>query len=341
MKQQHGRRMEEADQQEAATFLLFEPPFFEKIVVFLDVPSAMRLRQSCQNARNACSSTELRSWRHGTVLSAMLQTRGPPPGRPANFWFQAPVVTDVHLAWLFENSEQLVKVDLRDAPFPTDVLLRKIASDCPNLQQFSVERGADALRTSFVRGELTGLTAAGVVALVEHCSQLQHLCLSWCEAVNGDTVCEALSQRSPALHSTLQYLNLDGVRTTDRAIRSLANCTNLRTLKIKDTSAVDISPLASCTRLETLHLCRGWRVAAETVVAACEGGFGRSIRVLCCGGCRNIDDATARAVVKICPKLEIWNCVRGTAVSSGFRYSFDKELKAADRNICLDDTGIC
>lgn len=317
--------------------LLFDLSLFQPIVEFLDAQSAMRLRSSCRQAREACSSPALSPWRHQFVLPAMLQVYCSPPGRQG-YWFKAPLMTDVHACWLFENSADVQEVDLADAPFPTDIILQKIASECPNLKSFSVRRGQDSLRISFYEA-LRGLTEAGVVSLIENCPRLEFLCLSWCESVQGDTVCEAIRQ-SPTVRLTLQHLNLDGVmRTNDASIVSLASCTNLRFLKMKDTSATDISPLASCTQLETLHLCRGWEIAPAGVVAACEG-FRDSIRVLCCAGCRQLDEESARRILEMCSMLDIFNCLRGTAIGhdNGSRV---RRHFATDWQVRLDVPSIC
>jgi hypothetical protein len=315
--------------------LLFDLSLFQTIVEFLDVQTAMRLRSTCRQAVAACSSPALSPWKHQFVLPAMMQVCCSPPGHD---WFKAPLMTDTHACWLFENSADVEEVDLRNAPFPTDLLLQKIASECPNLKSFSVRRGQDFLRISFHEA-LQGLTEAGVVALIENCSRLEFLCLSWCESVHGDVVCEAIRQ-SPTVCLTLQHLNLDGVPgTNDAAMVSLASCTNLRFLKMKDTSATDISPLVNCTQLETLHLCRGWGIVPAGVVTACEG-FRDSIRVLCCAGCSQLNEESARQILEMCSKLETFNCLRGTAIGLEHGIRVRRHL-ATSRQIRLDDTFIC
>ena len=240
--------------------LLFDSSLFQPVVEFLDAQSAMRLSGTCRRSRAACSSPALSRWRHEFVFPAMLRvTATCPRGLLA-----APVMRDVHSCWLFDNSPDVEHVDLADAPFPTDTLLEKIASECPNLKSFSVRRGQDALRIDF-HEELEGLTTTGVLALVDKCPHLESLCLSWCQSVQGDAVCKALSQSSSACLN-IRRLNLNGVHVTDAAVAWLAACTGLRSLRMKDTQASDISPLASCTELVTLHLCRGDWILPEGVV---------------------------------------------------------------------------
>lgn len=315
---------------------LFDFPWFQTIVEFLDVPSALHLRGTCRAAREACSSRPLSAWRHGIILPAMKRVHGPPPpGRPDWGWtWTAPLMTDIHLCWLFDNSSDVEAVDLGDAPFPTDVLLEKIASECPNLKSFSVTRGQDGLRLHF-DVPLQGLTTDGVMRLIAGCPRLEYLCLSWCEHVEADVVCRAISQ-SPA-RLTLRYLNLDGMRVSDLGIRSLAVGTSLKTLCLQDTIASDLSPLAACRQLETLHLCRGRRVQPGRFVVACSG-FKDNIRVLCCAGCGDMDEATALRVLEMCPRLEVWNCVRGTPVG---REALQSAASSSGRDVCFDRPSIC
>eukprot|EP00562_Extubocellulus_spinifer_P011584 CAMPEP_0178546030 /NCGR_PEP_ID=MMETSP0697-20121206/3946_1 /TAXON_ID=265572 /ORGANISM="Extubocellulus spinifer, Strain CCMP396" /LENGTH=383 /DNA_ID=CAMNT_0020178613 /DNA_START=36 /DNA_END=1187 /DNA_ORIENTATION=- len=205
-----------------------------------------------------------------------------------------------------------IEIDFRDAPLITDALLRRIAAGpCgPNVKSFSVDRGSNDLRITY---DLRALTTDGPLALIQSSPCLETLCLSWCEYVRGDILCAAIA--TAPCRNTLRYLNLDGIRDlTDEAIESLAACTELRSLLAKDTPASDLSPLAACTKLEELHVCRGRDIRPDGVVAAC-AGFRRSIRILCCMGSRLLDYDTALHVLRTCPILEEWLCVRGTGLS--------------------------
>ena len=267
----------------------------------------------------------------------------PPPWAGNSY----PCIEDVHLGWLFDyptaadaaarrsnrsssdNQEEQVaenenveedrmgyppgiEIDFKDAPLITDALLRRIAAGPygSNLKSFSIDRGSNDLRMTFL---LEGITTDGPLALIQSSPCLERLCLSWCEYVHGDVLGAAIA--TAPCRNTLRYLNLDGIRgLTDEAIKSLSACTELRSLLMKDTTATDLSPLAACTKLEELHVCRGRDIRPDGVVAAC-AGFRCSIRILCCMGCCLIDYDTALHVLRTCPNLEQWLCVRGTNVS--------------------------
>mmetsp|Transcript_45927 Transcript_45927/g.139464 ORF Transcript_45927/g.139464 Transcript_45927/m.139464 type:complete len:329 (-) Transcript_45927:56-1042(-) len=319
---------------------VFDLPWFSEIIGALDIRIALRLRSTCRRARAACSDRRMSEWRHGTILPAALKHR---PGRDV----LASTVQDIHLKWLFRESPDVRTVDLGDAPLLTDSLVRSIAGGCPGLKMFSVRRGQNMLRISY-RQELQGFTSEAPLALLRACPQLEHLCLSWCEHLNGEVICEAI--RYSSCRNKLKYLNFDGVpRMTDAAIASLSVCPELRDLRMRDTQATDLSPLAACSKLEELHVCRGWGVQPQGVVAACRG-FRNSVRVLCCAGCPRIDRVTGLEVLRMCSsKLEVWNCVRGTDIQRHQYLSMDRREdpdntitnEAQERGVCLDNTSVC
>ena len=312
---------EDAADNETTKINVFEHPFFFIIHGYLDVKSALRLRSTSRTARNICfSDIRLAQWRVGTVLQEAIAKRTlKPPIHDIGDRF--PCVDDVHIGWLISyppassttqrlvETEEVVdfeyptdvEIDLKEAPLITDVSLRRIAVGPygENLKSFSVERGRDCLRSGFLL-KLDNLTTNGAIALVQSSLSLERLCLSWCEYVDGTALCAAIVNEL-FCSRTLRYLILDGVpNLTDRTMVLLAACTELRLLKMRDTTATDLSPLAACDKLEELHVCRGWRVEPRGVVVACTG-FKSSINLLCCGGCRLIDLDAALQVLRMCP----------------------------------------
>eukprot|EP00957_Ditylum_brightwellii_P081407 6192157-Ditylum_brightwellii.AAC.1 len=133
---------------------------------------------------------------------------------------------------------------------------------------------------------LKDLTTVGVDALVRGCPLLEELCLDWCQHVRGDDICKTV-QQSPVCRS-LKRFHLSGVPTSDEAVKAISSCTNLEYLHLGDTKATDLSSLAACTRINELHVCRG---------------------------SMEVNKDTALRVLDLCPRINTWNCVRGTAVS--------------------------
>lgn len=306
-----------------------------KIVSFLPISSVLQLSATSKTVHTLLTSTVFAEF-HQRGLGQLLKVRMGCARLRVPKWFTAEAITDSQLLWLVDSRTRALH--LGESPRITDAALVEVGRRCARLEEFRLNRGSNHCEGDW-GPQLRSVTAVGIVALVQGCSQLRELTLCWCTSVDVRLLCAALA--ASAAVNTLEVLNIDGLGADEEDIANIAQCKVLHTLFMKDACALDVSPLAACP-LRVLHLCRGRDISIESIRAVALGRAQPTLKHLCCMGNWHMTVADASAIIEACPELKTFECVRGTALGRLRDRGAGEELTPAalaivhKRGICLD-----
>jgi len=292
----------------------------------LTLERSMRMIQDQMEAQQTATFSEIRKYEKVMGKNSFSSSR------ITHLVVDNPNITEEEFISLIQRMPRLIRIDLTDCINIRDASLLAIAKHLPKLQILNLrkcpftDQGLMAIGAgcrgllSIDISECRDFNYYGFYAIVSQCKALQSLKMvnskhgqMWIEDITDECHqlrvldirgCSFLSDgySNIANCKNLQHLSVDSAGSPDIILKYIANCSNLKTLRIIEAeylSGGGIKHLASCTQLHSLYVSGSDWMTLEDIALHLP-----RLRILHATQCTQTTDAGLKKLGEACKELQ-------------------------------------